>query len=136
MLPRRFRRRVREASRCARCGSSRSSAPRGDRCGAGTLKRMAADWTRGATTAEQAVASVRSGMRVFIHGAAATPTPLIDALARRADLENVTLYHLHTAGPAPFAAPEQEGRFFSVSLFTGSPLRDAVDEGRADFVPV
>ena len=75
-------------------------------------------------------------MRVFIHGAAATPTPLIDALATRTDLENVTVYHLHTAGPAPFAAPEQQGRFFSVSLFTGPPLRDAVDEGRADFMPV
>jgi acyl-CoA hydrolase len=75
-------------------------------------------------------------MRVFIHGAAATPTPLIEALARRADLADVTVYHLHTNGPAPFAAPEQQGRFFSVSLFTGPPLRTAVNEGRADFVPV
>ena len=75
-------------------------------------------------------------MRVFIHGAAATPTPLIDALARRSDLEHVTVYHLHTAGPAPFAEPGQDGRFFSVSLFTGPPLRKAVDEGRADFMPV
>src|SRR4051812_22531593 len=97
---------------------------------------MAADWSRNATTPEEAVACIRSGMRVFVHGAAATPTPLIDALARRADLENVTLYHLHTAGPALFAAPEHQGRFFSVSLFTGPPLRSAVDEGRADFMPV
>lgn len=97
---------------------------------------MTADWTQRATTADAAVACVRSGMRVFIHGAAATPTPLIEALGRRTDLENVTVYHLHTSGPAPFAAPEQEGRFFSVSLFTGPPLRSAVDEGRADFMPV
>jgi hypothetical protein len=41
-------------------------------------------------------------MRVFVHGAAATPAPLIDALSRRADLADVTLYHLHTTGPAPF----------------------------------
>jgi 4-hydroxybutyrate CoA-transferase len=97
---------------------------------------MAADWTHDATSPDDAVACVRSGMRVFIHGAAATPTPLIEALARRTDLEHVTVYHLHTAGPASFAAPEQRGRFFSVSLFTGQPLRTAVDEGRADFVPV
>jgi acyl-CoA hydrolase len=97
---------------------------------------MTADWTRRGVSADDAVACVRSGMRVFIHGAAATPTPLIEALARRADLADVTVYHLHTNGPAPFAAPGQRGRFFSVSLFTGPPLRTAVNEGRADFVPV
>ena len=97
---------------------------------------MAAGWTHGATNADDAVACVCSGMRVFIHGAAATPTPLIEALARRIDLEHVTLYHLHTSGPAPFATPEQQGRFFSVSLFTGPPLRAAIDDGRADFMPV
>lgn len=97
---------------------------------------MTADWPLGATSADDAVACVRSGMRVFIHGAAATPTPLIEALARRTDLDNITLYHLHTSGPAPFATPEQQGRFFSVSLFTGPPLRAAIDDGRADFMPV
>jgi acyl-CoA hydrolase len=73
---------------------------------------------------------------VFVHGAAATPTPLLDALVARRDLEGVTLYHMHTNGPAPFADPAHAGRFFSVSLFTGPPLRAAVDEGRADFVPI
>jgi 4-hydroxybutyrate CoA-transferase len=82
------------------------------------------------------VAAVTSGARVFVHGAAATPGPLLDALAARRDLEGVTLYHLHTNGEAPFAAPEHAGRFFSVSLFTGGPLRTAVNEGRADFVPI
>ena len=93
-------------------------------------------WTEKANSADDAVAHIASGMRVFIHGAAATPTPLIDALSRRRDLEGVSLYHLHTAGPAPFAEPEHEGRFLSVSLFTGAPLRHAIDEGRADFVPI
>ena len=53
-----------------------------------------------------------------------------------ADLEGVTVYHLHTAGPAPFADADKVGRFRSVSLFTGAPLRAAIDEGRADFVPI
>ncbi len=96
----------------------------------------AADWAKGATSADEAVACVRSGMRIFIHGAAATPTPLVEALARRTDLEQVTVYHLHTNGPAPFAEPAQAGRLFSVSLFTGPPLREAVNDGRADFIPV
>lgn len=97
---------------------------------------MTADWSQGAVSPEQAVSCVKSGMRVFIHGAAATPTTLIEALCARTDLEHVTIYHLHTSGPAPFADAGQEGRFFSVSLFTGPPLRGAVDEGRADFMPV
>jgi 4-hydroxybutyrate CoA-transferase len=75
-------------------------------------------------------------MRVFVHGAAATPTILIEALARRRELADVTIYSLHTAGPAPFVEPEHEGRFFSVSLFAGPPVRKAINEGRADFVPV
>ena len=93
-------------------------------------------WASRAVSADDAVSHVASGARVFIHGAAATPTPLVEALSRRTDLADVTLYHLHTAGPAPFAAPEQAGRFLSISLFTGAPVRNAVDDGRADFVPV
>jgi len=87
-------------------------------------------------TADEAVARIGSGMRVFIHGAAATPTPLVEALGRRRDLSGVSLYHLHTNGPAPFADPEHAGRFQSISLFTGAPLRQAIDDGRADFVPI
>jgi acyl-CoA hydrolase len=94
------------------------------------------DHLSSATSAADAVSCVRSGMRVFLHGAAATPTPLIEALCARTDLEDVWLYHLHTEGPAPFAAPEMRDRFHSVSLFTGPALRKPVEEGRADFVPV
>ena len=94
------------------------------------------DWKGRALSADDAVWIVQSGMNVFVHGAAATPTPLLEALARRSDLRNVNLYHMHTAGPAPFADADQQGRFFSVSLFTGAPLRKAIEEGRADFVPI
>jgi 4-hydroxybutyrate CoA-transferase len=93
-------------------------------------------WFSRAVPPDDAVSHIASGARVFIHGAAATPTPLVEALSRRADVAGVTLYHLHTAGPAPFAAPDQAGRFLSISLFTGAPVRSAVDDGRADFVPV
>jgi len=75
-------------------------------------------------------------MNVFIHGAAATPTPLLDALARRTDLEGVKLWHIHLEGPLAFAAPEQAHRFRSISLFTGAGLREPIAEGRADFVPI
>lgn len=94
------------------------------------------DWANRALTADEVVAPLRSGMHVFLHGGAATPTPLIEALVRRTDLEGVTLYHLHTEGPAPFVAPEHAGRFRSVSLFTGANVRQAIEDGRADYVPV
>jgi acyl-CoA hydrolase len=59
-------------------------------------------WTRRAVTPDEALACVQSGMRIFVHGAAATPTPLLEALARRSDLADVKLFHMHTQGPAPF----------------------------------
>jgi 4-hydroxybutyrate CoA-transferase len=101
----------------------------------GTVIRMT-QWEHRAVTADEAVAKVRSGMRIFVHGAAATPTPLLEALTRRRDLAGVTLYHLHTAGPAPFVEPEQRGRCFSVSLFAGSPVRAAIGRGDADVIPI
>ncbi len=92
--------------------------------------------TPAAETPDEVVARIRSGMHVFIHGAAATPTPLVEALSRRTDLEDVTLWHLHLEGPAPFADAACAGRFRSVSLFTGANLRGAVAAGHADFVPI
>ena len=83
-----------------------------------------------------AVAAVRSRTNVFIHGAAATPTPLIEALTARSDLEAVRIYHLHTAGPAPYSDPGREKEFLSNSLFVGAPLRAAIGAGRADYVPI
>ncbi len=93
-------------------------------------------WSTGAVSAAEAVASVRSGAHIFIHGAAATPTPLVAALTARRDLENVRLWHLHTNGPAPFAEADRAQEFRSISLFTGAPLRAAVNAGHADFVPI
>ncbi|MGH7997821.1 MAG: hypothetical protein ACREFX_15880 [Opitutaceae bacterium] len=89
-----------------------------------------------AVSPTQAVRPVRSGDRVFVHGAAATPTPLLEALAARGDLADVRIYRLHTEGPAPHIAAGREGAFRAVSLFTGAPLRQAVEDGRADFVPI
>ncbi|HRA87870.1 MAG TPA: hypothetical protein PK992_07370, partial [Planctomycetaceae bacterium] len=85
---------------------------------------------------DEAVSHLKSGMKVFIHGAAATPTPLIEAMCRRTDLHDVELYHMHTEGPAPFLDAECRERFTSISLFTGRPARHAVQEGYADFIPV
>ncbi len=88
------------------------------------------------SSAEEAVSLITSGMNVFVHGSAATPVPLLDALSRRTDIERVTLFHLHTQGTASIFDPACEGHLRSCSLFTGAPARAAVQEGRADFIPV
>ena len=50
-----------------------------------------------------AVQIVKSGDRVFVQGACATPTPLIEALvARGEELFDVEITHLHTYGPVPY----------------------------------
>jgi acyl-CoA hydrolase len=94
------------------------------------------DWKSRAVDADAVMALVGNGQRLFLHGAAATPTPLLQALARRRDLEDVNLYHLHLAGDVPLAAPEHRGHFFSNSLFTGAAFRKPIEEARADFIPV
>ena len=97
---------------------------------------MNTKWTDRATSAADVVAFVKSGHKIFVHGACATPTTLTNALALRRDVENVRIYHLHTSGPAAWISPATRGHFRSVSLFTGAPLRKAVNEGMADHVPI
>jgi acyl-CoA hydrolase len=89
-----------------------------------------------AATADEAVAAIRSGMHVFVHGACMTPTLLLEALARRTDLEAVRFYHLHLTGPLTIMSPQCSERFTSVSLFTGANARQAVADGRAEYIPV
>ncbi|MDX2010740.1 MAG: 4-hydroxybutyrate CoA-transferase, partial [Myxococcaceae bacterium] len=58
-------------------------------------------------TADDAVRLIHSHSRVFVQGAAATPTLLLEALARRGhELEGVETVHLHLDGDAPHARPE------------------------------
>lgn len=95
-----------------------------------------ADWKGRAAGADAVVSRIESGMNVFVHGAAATPTTLLEALCRRDDLRDVRLWHLHLEGSVPFAVDGCGGRFRSVSLFTGQSLRESVNAGHADFVPI
>ncbi len=89
------------------------------------------------TSAEEAVSAVRSNNRVFIHGVAAAPQALIRALVARADeLRNVEIVHLHTEGEAPYAAAELSQSFRVNSFFVGANVREAVNAGRADYIPV
>lgn len=89
------------------------------------------------TDADSALVAVESGMTVFVHTAAAAPRLLVDALARRAAvLDDVVVTHIHTEGVAPYASPELADRVRVRAMFVGSNVREAVAEGRADYVPL
>jgi 4-hydroxybutyrate CoA-transferase len=88
-------------------------------------------------TSAQAVAGIRSGDQVFVHGGAATPSVLLEALTARAgELRDVGITHLHIEGPAPHLAPEVADSFRHRALFIGANAREAVNSGRADYVPI
>ena len=85
----------------------------------------------------EAVADIESGQQVYVHCAAAAPSVLLDALVERApELRDVGMIHLHTEGPGPHLAPEMAPHFRHRALFVGPNARAAVNEGRADYVPV
>jgi acyl-CoA hydrolase len=88
-------------------------------------------------TAPEAVATVESGDRVYYGGNAAIPQALVRALAERRDeLRDVQLNHVLLLGDDPLSTPGTEGHFRHNSLFVGPADRRAVNEGRADYVPI
>jgi acyl-CoA hydrolase len=97
---------------------------------------MSDDWKSRIASPAEALAPLTDGMRVFIHGASAAPHPLLEAMVDQARLTDVTLYHLHVGGDAPFARAENAHRFHSVSFFAGPNVRGIIESGHADFMPV
>ena len=88
-------------------------------------------------TAAEAVQVVKSGDRVYVQAAAATPTILTKALADRAsELRNVEVCHLHTEGEAPYANPELAESFHVNSFFIGANVRHTLKAGNGSYTPV
>ncbi len=89
------------------------------------------------TTSREAVHRIAPGQHIFIGSGAAEPARLVEALASDgAHLADNEITHILTLGPAPYVAPELATRFRHTALFIGSNVRDAVQVGRADFMPV
>lgn len=87
-------------------------------------------------SALQVVRQIQSGQRVFVHGGAATPSALLDALvARASELRDVEIIHLHTEGRPRYASPELAASFRVANLFIGANLRPLIDSDRIDYVP-
>jgi acyl-CoA hydrolase len=89
------------------------------------------------TTPEEAISGIRSGDLVTIHPGAAEPEILVRALMARApELTGVRVVHLMTLGEAGYAGTGLETSFRHVAMFVGANVREAVNSGRADYVPI
>ncbi len=95
------------------------------------------DYSAKRMTAAEALANVKSGDRVVFAHACGEPLDLVDALVARADgLRDVEINHMVAMGRGEYAQPEFADSFFHQSLFVGASTREAVKDGRGDYIPV
>ncbi len=88
-------------------------------------------------TPAEALRCMQSGMRVYIQPGCAEPETLVEALIKRAPfVRDVEVVHLLTLGRADYVAPEMAGHFRHNAMFIGANVRQAVNDGRADYTPV
>ena len=88
-------------------------------------------------TAEQAVATIRRGDKVFVGSGAAEPQVLVKALIESAGrLADTRIMHIMTLGVAPYTEEKFTDQFRHNAFFIGANTRQAVAEGRADYTPV
>ncbi len=87
--------------------------------------------------AETALGVIQSGNRVFVHGSACTPLHMMRSLAKQKDrLQEVELVFITVQGEIEVHKPEYEGSFRINCMFVSETVRKAVEEGRADYIPV
>src|SRR3954464_7773587 len=88
-------------------------------------------------SAAAAVKCVTSGNRVFVHGSAATPVHLLQALQHRhQELHDVELVSITTLGNVDFDNPLYRKSFFVNSLFVSAATRAVANSQDGDYVPV
>lgn len=86
---------------------------------------------------EEAVSLIQSGNRIFSHGSACTPNIFYDELAKQSSrLRGVEIVSITQQGKVEIAQPKFKDSFFINSLFTSTPIRQAVNGDNGDFVPI
>jgi acyl-CoA hydrolase/N-acetylglutamate synthase-like GNAT family acetyltransferase len=93
------------------------------------------DWKSKLVKPEEAIKVIKSGYRVFIGSACATPQSLVRALAKT-PADDIEIAHILTLGVAPYAQEELAGKFRANAFFISGNVRKAVWEGRADYTPI
>ena len=87
--------------------------------------------------AEKALSVIQNNQRVFVHGSACTPVYLLQKLAEQhTRLRDVELVSITVQGDIEVVKPQYQQAFHINSMFVSAPVRNAVNEGRADFIPV
>jgi acyl-CoA hydrolase len=88
-------------------------------------------------SSQEAVKLVSSGNRVFVHGSAATPLNLIEALFQRAgEIDNIEIVSISTLGKINWNTPEVKKSFRLNSLFVSTNVREWVNSDNGDYIPV
>jgi len=88
-------------------------------------------------SSDEAVKVLKSGDNVIIQPGCAVPMELVRAMVKRKnELTDVNIYHILTVGPLPYVEPGMEKHFRHTAFFIGGNTRKAINEGRADFVPI
>jgi acyl-CoA hydrolase len=86
---------------------------------------------------QEALSVIKSGDRVFMHGSAQTPVFLVNELAKEADrLKDVEIVSISVYGDLEICKPEYQDSFRMNSMFVSGSIREAVTNGRADYIPV
>lgn len=87
--------------------------------------------------AEEAMSIIKSGDRIFGHGSACTPNLLYDELAKQSSrLKDVEMVSITQQGNVEIAKPQYKESFYINSLFTSTPVREAVNSENGDYVPI
>ena len=86
---------------------------------------------------EDALSVIKSGNRVFVQGSAQTPLYLLRELGKlSAGLRDVELTFITVQGDIELDKPQYANSFHINCMFVSESVRKAVNEGRADFIPV
>lgn len=88
-------------------------------------------------SADEAVKHIKSGDNIVVQPGCAAPMELIRALVRRKDeLSDVVLHHILIVGELPYLQSGMEKHFKHKAFFIGANSRQAVNDGRAEFIPI
>ncbi len=88
-------------------------------------------------SAEDAAKVIKSGDNLIVQPGCAAPLELIRKMVDRKDeLEDVNIYHILVVGDLPYTKPGMEKHFKHKAFFIGGNARKAVNDGRAQFIPI
>jgi 4-hydroxybutyrate CoA-transferase len=104
-------------------------------------KSVAAPWVKNykakLVSADEAVRVIKSNDKIIVQPGCACPHAVVNAMVKRKDeLFDVEIYHILVVGDLPYAKPGMEGHFKHKAFFIGGNARAAVNEGRAEFIPI